>query len=283
MDEPTLHWRGINHLALVTTDMDATVRFYHEVLDARWWPRSAPTTSATTSSRSARQHGRLLRVPRRRPRAVGQAGRHPGPAGRSSSTTCRSTCPTRTRCWRCATASSGHGSEVTDVVDHGFIRSIYFTDPNGIALEARWWTLDATGRDADYGDDRFFADPNPVPAVVELARAGRAGLACPRPGSADAVRHCRRADERHALRRRPTPAACPARPRWPRCTAGAAAARPSTTTSCAAVAAATAAVDRPPGGGRDRRRQRRRAGPGELLHVRPAPHDRLRRQPAAGS
>ena len=29
------HWRGINHLALITTDMDATVRFYHGVLGAR--------------------------------------------------------------------------------------------------------------------------------------------------------------------------------------------------------------------------------------------------------
>ena len=28
-------WRGINHLALVTTNMDATVRFYHGVLGAR--------------------------------------------------------------------------------------------------------------------------------------------------------------------------------------------------------------------------------------------------------
>ncbi len=28
-------WRGINHLALITTDMDATVRFYHGTLGAR--------------------------------------------------------------------------------------------------------------------------------------------------------------------------------------------------------------------------------------------------------
>ena len=28
-------WRGINHLALITADMDATVRFYHGVLGAR--------------------------------------------------------------------------------------------------------------------------------------------------------------------------------------------------------------------------------------------------------
>ena len=28
-------WSGINHLALITADMDATVRFYHGVLGAR--------------------------------------------------------------------------------------------------------------------------------------------------------------------------------------------------------------------------------------------------------
>src|SRR3954468_7500283 len=44
------------------------------------------------------------------------------------------------------------GSEVTDVVDHGFIQSVYFTDPHGIALEASYWVVDATGRPADYGD-----------------------------------------------------------------------------------------------------------------------------------
>jgi len=62
--------------------------------------------------------------------------------------------------------------EVTDVVDHGFIRSIYFTDPNGIALEASWWVIDGTARDADFGDDRLFSDPDPVPAVRELERTG---------------------------------------------------------------------------------------------------------------
>ena len=66
-----------------------------------------------------------------------------------------------------------HGCEVTDVVDHGFIRSIYFSDPNGMALEASWWTLDATGRPADYADDRLFADADPVPAVHELRDSGQ--------------------------------------------------------------------------------------------------------------
>ena len=48
------------------------------------------------------------------------------------------------------------------------VRSVYFTDPSGIALEASWWVIDPTGRVADYGDDRLFADDDPVPAFQEL-------------------------------------------------------------------------------------------------------------------
>jgi hypothetical protein len=59
------------------------------------------------------------------------------------------------------------------VVDDGFIRSIYFSDPSGIALEASWWVLDATGRPVDYRDERLFADAEPVAAVRELREAGR--------------------------------------------------------------------------------------------------------------
>jgi catechol 2,3-dioxygenase-like lactoylglutathione lyase family enzyme len=67
---------------------------------------------------------------------------------------------------------AAHGCEVTEVVDHTIVHSIYFTDPHGIALEASWWCIDATGRPADWGDDRLFADPNPVPAVAELRERG---------------------------------------------------------------------------------------------------------------
>ena len=51
-------------------------------------------------------------------------------------------------------------------------RSIYFTDPNGIALEASWWVHDATAADEGYADPGRFADPNPVAAVRELAQHG---------------------------------------------------------------------------------------------------------------
>jgi hypothetical protein len=67
---------------------------------------------------------------------------------------------------------AAHGCEVTEVVDHEIVQSIYFTDPHGIALEASWWAIDATGRPANYGDHRLFADPDPVPAVRELIERG---------------------------------------------------------------------------------------------------------------
>ncbi len=62
------------------------------------------------------------------------------------------------------------GCEVTDVVDHGIVRSIYFHDNNGIALEASWWSVAVAGAEA--GDPRAYADPNPVAAVHELASGG---------------------------------------------------------------------------------------------------------------
>jgi catechol 2,3-dioxygenase-like lactoylglutathione lyase family enzyme len=64
------------------------------------------------------------------------------------------------------------GSEVTEVVDHDVLKSVYFTDPNGIALEASYWVVDGTGRPFDPTDEEVFLDPDPVPAVAELAGDG---------------------------------------------------------------------------------------------------------------
>jgi catechol 2,3-dioxygenase-like lactoylglutathione lyase family enzyme len=65
------------------------------------------------------------------------------------------------------------GVEVTRVVDHGMIHSIYFTDNNGIALEASYWLVDATAASTE--DRSAFYDPDPVPAVAELERNGELG------------------------------------------------------------------------------------------------------------
>jgi catechol 2,3-dioxygenase-like lactoylglutathione lyase family enzyme len=65
-----------------------------------------------------------------------------------------------------------HDVEVTDEVDHGYIRSVYFTDPHGVALEASYWRTDPTGRPADYADTALFGDQHPVAAVTELIESG---------------------------------------------------------------------------------------------------------------
>jgi catechol 2,3-dioxygenase-like lactoylglutathione lyase family enzyme len=171
-DGPVPHWRGINHLALVTGDMDATVRFYHGVLGAR-----LVATIGTPDFR----HYFFEFGPQNTVAFFEYAGIHVDgfakPAGVPDPRAAQFdhlsfNLPDEESLLTLRERLKASGSEVTDVVDHGFIRSIYFTDPNGIALEASWWTLDATGREADYGDNRLFADAAPVPAVREIRDSG---------------------------------------------------------------------------------------------------------------
>ena len=172
MEQELPRWRGINHLALITTDMDATVRFYHGVLGAR--------VVATIGNPEFRHYffelGPQCTVaffeyadsaiePFSKPAGV------PDPRAAQFDHLALNL-PDEDALHDLRRRLKSADCEVTDIVDHGGVRSVYFTDPSGIALEASWWVLDATGRAADYGDDRFFADPNPVPALQELRANG---------------------------------------------------------------------------------------------------------------
>ena len=174
--EEAPRWRGINHLALVTGDMDATVRFYHGVLGARlvatigtpqfrhyFFEFGPENTVAFFEYRHIQLDGFAKPAGVPDPRAV----QFDHLSFNLSDETALLALRDRLKTAEC---------EITDVVDHGFIRSVYFTDPNGIALEASCWTLDATGRPADYGDERLFSDPDPVPAVKELRDTGSIGV-----------------------------------------------------------------------------------------------------------
>src|SRR5262245_33498753 len=171
-EQDTPRWGGINHLALVTTDMDATTRFYHGVLGARvvatigtpafrhyFFEVGAGNTIAFFEYRDTQldRFAKPAGVPDRRAVQFDHVSLNVADERALESLRAR---------------LKSYGCEVTDVVDHGAMRSIYFTDPNGIALEASWWVTDATGRDADYGDRDLFADLDPVPAVRELAETG---------------------------------------------------------------------------------------------------------------
>jgi catechol 2,3-dioxygenase-like lactoylglutathione lyase family enzyme len=164
-------WRGINHLALVTPDMDATVRFYHGVLGMRlvatlmagpmrhyFFEIGPENTVAFFEWKGAPTYAKPAGVPIPEPTQFDHLSFN---------------LPDEDSLVALQERLRTAGCEVTPVIDHGIVHSIYFTDPNGIALEASWWLRDATGRPADYADRFFFADPNPVPAVGELARDGR--------------------------------------------------------------------------------------------------------------
>src|SRR6476469_1150266 len=169
----TVHWRGVNHLALVTPDMDATVRFWHGVLGAR--------LVATIGTPAFRHYffdigdGNTVAFFEYTNQHLDMYAKPAGvPFDKAAQYDHLSlNLPDEEALLRLRDRLKSHDCEVTDVVDHGFIRSIYFSDPNGMAPEASWWTLDATGRPADYPDERLFADTDPVPAVTEL-RATRA-------------------------------------------------------------------------------------------------------------
>lgn len=172
MIAPTPRWRGINHLALITDDMDVTVRFWHGVLGARL---------VATIGTPAFRHYFFELGPQQTVAFFEYADADIEPFAKSAGVPdpravqfdhVSFNLPDEDALEALAARLDAYGSEVTEVVDHEIIRSIYFTDPNGIALEASWWVVDPTGRDTDLLDERLFADPDPVQAVRELLDEG---------------------------------------------------------------------------------------------------------------
>ncbi len=168
-DMPRPPWQGVNHLALVTPDMDATVRFYHGVLGMRL---------VATLMAGPMRHYFFEIAPGNTVAFFEWQG---------SDTFCKPAgwrveqplqldhisfnLPDHEALLELHARLEEAEVEVTEEIDHGFVHSIYFTDPNGIALEASYWLTDATARPE--GDRGSFTDPDPVPAVRELEAGGR--------------------------------------------------------------------------------------------------------------
>jgi catechol 2,3-dioxygenase-like lactoylglutathione lyase family enzyme len=162
---------GLNHLALITTDMDATVRFWHQVLGAE--------VVATVATPAFKHY--FFRVGDAQTIAFFQyldvdVATFAKPAGvpyehASQFDHLALGLPSEEALEDLRRRLKEYGCEVTEVVDHGFIRSIYFSDPTGIALEASWWTCDID--EPGYEVPGRFLDPDPVPALRELIETGR--------------------------------------------------------------------------------------------------------------
>jgi catechol 2,3-dioxygenase-like lactoylglutathione lyase family enzyme len=163
-------WQGVNHLALVTPDMDATVRFYAGVLGMPLVTTLMAGTMRHYFFEIAPQNTvAFFEIPDAETfrKGAGSPGPLPVQLDHISFNVADEASLIQLQ-----TRIAAAGSEVTGLVDHGAMKSIYFTDPNGIALEASYWAVDGTGGEYDPTDASRFSDPNPVPAVAELAAGG---------------------------------------------------------------------------------------------------------------
>jgi catechol 2,3-dioxygenase-like lactoylglutathione lyase family enzyme len=132
-----VRYRGINHLAMVTSDMEATIRFWRDLLGLRLiggtgrksyrlyffelspadmiaffeWPSVRPADQ--------KDHG----VPRKGPFIFDHVS-----LGVES----------KEDLWKLKGALEAAGFWVSEAMDHGFIISIYSFDPNGIPIEFSW-------------------------------------------------------------------------------------------------------------------------------------------------
>ena len=135
LDTP-VPWQGLNHLALITNDMDATVRFWHGVMGA---PLVA-TIGTDTFRHYFFEFGAQSSVAffeyigERADQIAKPAGVFDPRAGHFDHLSMD--LPDENAVVALRDRLRAVGTEVTEVVDHGLMRSIYFTDPNGSALEA---------------------------------------------------------------------------------------------------------------------------------------------------
>jgi catechol 2,3-dioxygenase-like lactoylglutathione lyase family enzyme len=165
-------WSGVNHLALVTSDMDSTVRFYHGVLGMplvanlaagtmrHYFFRCGPQSTIAFFQWDGADIASFEKP-------AGMPFDFPAQFDHLSLTL-----PDEAALVALQQRLIDHDVQVTPIVDHGFVRSVYFHDNNGIALEASWWVLDPTVGEVSYDGSELIADPSPVEAVRELAATG---------------------------------------------------------------------------------------------------------------
>ena len=178
-----MNHRGFSHIGLSTLDLDKTCAFYEEVLGFR---RVVADTIEIKEGGRIRHaffdigHSQLIAF--MEPRQV------PGvPAGYDAGINRGLGVPAAFYHFAFEAGSDAglaekrdalraKGVEVTDVVDHGWSKSIYFKDPNGLTLEYCCMTRNLTAEDAR---QKTFTIPR---AVLDLGNAESAELTAAQTG-----------------------------------------------------------------------------------------------------
>lgn len=142
--------KGLNHLALVTSDMDRAVRFYSQVLGMK-----LVRAQRNDDDPNSRHYfldmggGNLLTF-------FDFAGARGGYMHHLAFQV-----DSAQELERLRQDLEAKAVPVSPIVDHDFIQSIYLRDPDGILLEFSAYTR-------PLGEADRLADPDPVPAVKEL-------------------------------------------------------------------------------------------------------------------
>ena len=153
-----MKFNGVNHLAMATGDMDTTIRFWRDLLGMRLvaglggpgyrhyffqlsetdfvaffeWPGVKPVPN--------KEHGRPVRGPFIFDHVSFGV-------------------ETEDDLWKLKDRLEAAGFQVSDVIDHGFIHSIYSFDPNGIPIE---FSSNVPGRDVRRNPTLVDAAPSQV-------------------------------------------------------------------------------------------------------------------------
>jgi len=152
------NFNGVNHLAMVTGDMDKTIRFWRDLLGMRLVAGLGKTGYrhyffqlsdtdlvaffewADTESVPHKDHGRPVKGP--------FIFDHVSFGVESEE-----------ELWKLKDRLEAAGYSVSDVIDHGFIHSIYSFDPNGIPIE---FSANVPGRDIREKPTIVDSDPSQV-------------------------------------------------------------------------------------------------------------------------
>ncbi|MDT7572127.1 MAG: hypothetical protein QOE05_2301 [Actinomycetota bacterium] len=172
-----MRWSGINHLAMVTPDMDATVRFYDAVLGMEL---VGTLGNGDPNEPYLYRHyffhlgdGQTLAffewpgidTGEKKPAGIPAPGREFDHVSFNV--------PTVDDLLALRERLVEHGVEVTPVIDHTVFYSIYFDDPvNGAALEASVWVR-------DLAKVPYWGDPEPVPSAQARIKQRDAGARPP--------------------------------------------------------------------------------------------------------
>jgi catechol 2,3-dioxygenase-like lactoylglutathione lyase family enzyme len=172
-----MRWTGVNHLAMVTPDMEATVRFWHDVLGMEL----VATLGNGDPNEPYPYRHYFFRIGERNTIAFfewpGIDTGEPKPAGIPAPGRefdhVSFDVPTVEELVALRERLVEHGVNPSAIIDHTIIYSIYFDDPvNGAALEASVWVrdLDRVG---------YWGDPDPTPTAARIVKEREAGAQPP--------------------------------------------------------------------------------------------------------